>query len=83
MKFLYVYVFIALFALVSANSTASHNLILGSRLPGDRHLIREVVFKKSGFMRKKSGDYSFDQKVCAGVHVGKTNNDRNAVISSL
>lgn len=64
MKFAFTFVFIALFALVvAANQTASHNLILGTRLPGDRHLVREVVFSKSGFMRKKSGDYMFDQRV--------------------
>lgn len=64
MKVAYAFVFIALLAFVTAaNQTASHHLILGTRLPGDRHLVREVVFAKSGFMRKKAGDYAFDQRV--------------------
>uniref|UniRef100_A0A034WJU2 Putative salivary secreted peptide n=1 Tax=Bactrocera dorsalis TaxID=27457 RepID=A0A034WJU2_BACDO len=63
MKFALTFVFITLFALVAAaNQTASHNLFMGTRLPGDRHLVREVVFSKSGFMRKKSGDYTFEQR---------------------
>uniref|UniRef100_A0A0A1XQE6 Probable salivary secreted peptide n=1 Tax=Zeugodacus cucurbitae TaxID=28588 RepID=A0A0A1XQE6_ZEUCU len=63
MKIACAFVFIALFALVTAaNQTASHHLILGTRLPGDRHLVREVVYSKSGLMRKKSGDYAFDQR---------------------
>ncbi|XP_036332664.1 probable salivary secreted peptide [Rhagoletis pomonella] len=63
MKLFFAFIaFIALFAVVAANSTLSHDLILGTRIPGDQHLIRKVAFAKSAIMQKKRGDFIYEQK---------------------
>ncbi|XP_053965330.1 probable salivary secreted peptide [Anastrepha ludens] len=63
MKLLYVFTFITLCALArAADSPASHNLEMGARMPGDRHLTREVIYSKSAVLQKKTGDYTYEQK---------------------
>lgn len=73
----WIIVSLAFVSLVAAAQNKSHNLIVGSRMPGDKLVLKENVVKNSSWMRIKTKTKTFSVSNCMRLTMVVANDNKS------